>query len=160
VADSKRRDFEAQLASLTGRSIRAVTYRDLETSAATSQAFDSLDFGLTLHLDDGSDFSFTWGDEMLAYGVSARRGRLDAGRGREAGPRWQRLLGLRIRGVSVTWQSEGDVVYPQTVRLELESGAPVIVSAFELKGGDEAGIARTDHITVFFSDEDAARLDA
>jgi len=47
--------------------------------------------------------------------------------------------------------------YPQDVRLEFASGAVVVISAFESRGG-ELNSGLMDHITVFFDEAEARRM--
>jgi hypothetical protein len=83
--------FEARLKRLVGRSLRGVAYREIAYDnaepgwRAESASFDSLDFGLELHVDDGSIISFTWGAEFVQYNVSVVDGELQLGDNARAG---------------------------------------------------------------------------
>lgn len=160
-----RGEFEELLRTLVGRSIRSVTYYEIAYSDGTpmwsldGDALDSLDFGLTLHLDDRRLFTFTWGTEFTQYNVSISQSSFELGRtAREwdADQRWVHLLAVPIVAVATWWlpaeTREDPIDYPQAVRLRFESGDAVTISASE----DERGM--TDHITVFFDEAEARRM--
>ncbi len=163
-----RREYEAMLDGLLGRRIEAVTYAELayEGGAAmwdqTSPHFDSLDFGLTWSLDDGSQFTFTWGWEFVNYGVSIRHGSpepLDAESARNwsVSDRWAPWRSRVICEVESVWipseLGERATSYPQQIRVGFEGASTITISACELRG-DDPPLFMMDHITVFFREQD------
>jgi hypothetical protein len=164
-----RIEYEAALQTLVGRGVHAVTYFEIayeDGEPAWSQEsphFDSLDFGMTWTLDDGAVFSFTWGSEFTQYNVSIRREALGLPgtvRKWDASERWELWLGRPIRSASAVWEAtevrEDNAHYPQHVKIEFEGAAPITVSAYEASGGH--GMGKTDHITVFFREQDVPSL--
>lgn len=160
-----RGNYEEALRTLEGRSIRSVAYYEIAYSDGTpmwsfdGEALDSLDFGLTLELDDGSLFSFDWGADFAPYGVRISTASLQSGqhaREWDADQRWASLLAVPIVAVATWWLQaetrEDPIDYPQAVRLRFASGDAVTISASE----DRTGMM--DHITVFFDEAEARRM--
>lgn len=168
-----RDEFERTLQQLVGRTIQAVAYYEIPYEDGQpmwnreSDSFDSLDFGLQLILDDGSTFSVTWGTEFTQYNVSIRRDALgfvdgESARRWDVQPRWRehRLLDTPVTSARSVWvaaDSREHAEYPQDVRLKFESGAVVVVSAFECRDG-ELNMGMMDNITVFFDEAEANRF--
>lgn len=168
-----RAEFERTLQKLVGRTIQRVSYFEILYEDGKprwkqeSDSFDSLDFGLQMNLDDSSTFSVTWGAEFTQYNLSIHQAPLgfvdgESARQWDAQQRWRErgLLGTPIVGARAIWRpadSPDGSDYPQDLRLELESGAVVVISAFESRGG-EPNIGMTDNITVFFDEAEAQRM--
>jgi hypothetical protein len=168
-----RADFERVLQQLVGRCIEAVSYVEIAYERdgrpmwnRDSESFDSLDFGVQMTLDDDSTFSVTWGAEFTPHNVSILRGPLEFSEGSstrrwDVGPRWRerRLLDSPVISARATWlpaDPPNGREYPQDVRLEFESGAVVVLSAFEFRAGDR-NMVMMDNITVFFDEVEARR---
>lgn len=160
-----RAAFEAHLQTLHGRTIETVTYYEIAYEGGEpawshhSPHIDSLDYGLTWTLDDGSLYSFIWGGEFTQYGVSVVSDALQFS-GEvgvwEVSTRWQAWLGQEICETRVDWQRFDDRDhYPQSVHLTFRDAPTITVSAFEFHEAFEIGA--TDHITVFFRREDIPR---
>lgn len=166
-----RAAFERALQHIVGRSVRTVTYYEIAYDDGEplwnreSASFDSLDFGLDLHLDDGAIVSFTWGAEFVQYNVSVQKGPLqlrDTVRRWDAEDRWRAfgLLDRPILGASGVWvraELASTDEYPQDVRITFDSRHVVVISAFECRG-DGSAMGMMDHITVFFDEVEARRL--
>lgn len=162
---STRAAFEELLSSLVGREIIEVTYFEIQDGGAPhwnqqSPSFDSLDYGLRLALDDGSPFDFTWGTEFTQYNLSLAR--CDWGfagvRALDATERWRHLLGRPVTAATATWLPSWNdgPEYPQDAWIDFDADA-VVVSAFEVRNGKPI-IGATDHITVFFDQDEAAHV--
>jgi len=164
MSDTKPRTketYEAALQRLLGRSIRRVSYVELDYGNDESEwnkrsvFFDSLDHGFEWWLDDGSVCSCIWGWEFAAHEVSIAFSSIDAtGRRWDVTERWHErgLLENRITKIQVDWWQASARLYPQSVCIRFSSGASIVVSAYE------EGRVQADHITVFFDEAEAARL--
>lgn len=167
-------EYEHEIQQLVDCRIRDVRYHEILYSDENGitldvpqwnkdEAFDSLDFGLDLILDDGSCWHITWGSEFIQYGLSVLRephryvGTIRVWPVADES-RWRPLLGKRIISATVDWNwvedSNGSnrVDYPQALRLKFESGDCVYLSAFEVRDNDFR-MGCMDHITVFFEEK-------
>jgi hypothetical protein len=164
-------EYESQFQLLIGHRIVEVRYHEIaytdksgtplaEPAWNKNPAFDSLDYGLDLHFDDGSMRHVTWGAEFEHYGLSVRRTPPQYVEPIRVWTvthesRWQPSLGQRIAAVDVYWswvQYEGDakrVEYPQSLRMTFEGGAQVYLSALEARD-DGFRMGCMDHVTIFF----------
>ncbi len=153
-----------ELQTIIGR-ITSVAYFEISYAteepmfARVSDRFDSLDFGLSLVLDDATRFSFTWGAEFAQYGVSLCPGPVDFGdssRQWSGKRRWAHLLDVPIVHARIGWEATNggrSQVYPQEVRLAFENGGMVIIASSE-KRGDNPCWESMDHISVFFDEQE------
>jgi hypothetical protein len=171
MTKAPQEEFEGLARQLIGRELQHVTYYEIDYGpeqtepmwARESPRYDSLDHGLTLHLDNGDLFSLIWGWEFTQYGVWLIHGPLTLGAGARCWPadeRWARALGKRIADTRVYWlpaDAPGCPLYPQDVAIHFSNDVIVTVSAFESRGpGFHCGMM--DNITVFFDEEDLRRF--
>ena len=162
--------MEEILREMLGHSIVAVTYHEIDYGDALpmwnreSPSFDSLDFGLTLRLDDDSVFHVAWGHEYAEYNISVARGLREYGdRTWDATSRWSARLKQPIVEARLVWRpaelEESSPQCPLSVVLRFQDGGAVVISAFEFRRDDNFKFAMTDHVTVFFDEAEARRFD-
>ncbi len=156
--------YETALSTLVGRSIRSVSYFELDVGSSEplwnrlSDSYDSLDFGFEWRLDDETLCSCIWGWEFAAHDVSisfAKFEALQSAKQWDVTEHWRArgLLENRIVNVEVTWLgalADATRLYPQGVCVRFSSGASIVISAFEAPNTVNA-----DHITVFFDETEA-----
>ena len=159
-----REDYERDLSRLVGRSIRNVSYFELDVGSSEplwnrlSDSYDSLDFGFEWRLDDDSLCSCIWGWEFAAHDVSisfAKFEELESAKRWDVTDHWRArgLLENRIVKVEVTWLralADETRIYPQSVCVRFSAGASIVLSVFEAPSTVNA-----DHITVFFDETEA-----
>lgn len=174
-------EYEHEIQHLVGRRIRDVRYHEILYSDENGkpldipewnkdEAFDSLDYGLDIDLDDGSMRHITWGSEFTQYGLSVKREPQHRVGTIRVWPvanesRWRPLLGQRIISADADWNwiknvnGSNRVEYPQALRLTFEDAHCVYLSAFEVRGNDfRTGCM--DHVTVFFEKKIAVNYGA
>lgn len=160
--------MEEILKDLIGRSIVTAAYHEIDYGDdrpmwnRESASFDSLDFGLTLRLDDDSVFHLVWGHEYTQYDISVARGSGDRGeRSWDATSRWAAYIDAPIAEARIIWQhtesDEGSPEYPQSIVITFASRRSVVISAFESRG-DNFKLPMMDHVTVFFDEAEAERF--
>ena len=149
---------------LVGQRLRSVVYYETKRDPTDEghwnefgSAFDSLDIGLDMEIQDGHRFSLSWGrsrdwelyiadhslaSELVNYIAT------DV----SSAPRWIALIGKEIRKVSLfTKQYEGSS--PQHLLIEFASGDSVVFSSAKYMPGSDQVIEFADHVLATFSKE-------
>lgn len=160
-----RSDFESLAQLLVGEIPTKVVYYEVDYqdgrySFLDDPRFDSLDFGLELTFSSGNTYGIWWGSEFEQYGISLRNGPQDnmpSARFLDVSitDRWEGALGRKITAATVFWswveelgKPETRVAYPQDLLIQFEGGGIIIVSALEIRDGDQF-YGMVDHLTVF-----------
>lgn len=164
-----KNDFEQLVNSLIGKSIKHVTYYEINYEDNkeywnNNQEFDSLDFGLDLNMNNGECYGIIWGSEFYQYGISllehTLKNELSLYKNYDVSLKsnWKSFINKEIIDINIIWSwiketdNSNELYYPQDLIITFNNNKKIYISALEIRDIDTV-LYMMDNITVIFKED-------